>query len=174
MCFAVRLQMKLRNTSRQASKPTSEPAAADAGAQPEGPSDAQQSSSGSGGASAKTAHASRQASESVQASEAAGAITQLAVLIVRYCRQLWAAVSGAYGEVEAGQVLGYHFSEACQVSFRALLRPQQGQQLGSLPCTLTRAVLLLMGSLCLLHRPSLLPLPAWHPAVAIHVFSRKQ
>jgi hypothetical protein len=37
------------------------------------------------------------------------------VWIVRYCKQLWAAIGGKYGEVEAGQVLGYHFSEACQV-----------------------------------------------------------
>lgn len=46
---------------------------------------------------------------------AAAAITQQAVWIVRYCKQLWASVNGKYGEVEAGQVLGYHLSEACQV-----------------------------------------------------------
>jgi hypothetical protein len=46
---------------------------------------------------------------------AAAAITQLAVWIVRYCKQLWVFVSGKYGEMEAGQVLGYHLSEACQV-----------------------------------------------------------
>lgn len=42
-------------------------------------------------------------------------LTQLAVWVVRYCKQLWAAVGGKYGEVEAGQVLGHHFSEVCQV-----------------------------------------------------------
>lgn len=46
---------------------------------------------------------------------AAAAITQQAVWIVRYCKQLWASVNGKYGEVEAGQVLGFHLSEACQV-----------------------------------------------------------
>lgn len=46
---------------------------------------------------------------------AAATITQLAVWVVRYCRQLWGAVAGKYGETEAGQVLGYHFGEVCQV-----------------------------------------------------------
>lgn len=48
---------------------------------------------------------------------AAASLTQLAVWVVRYCRQLWAAVGGKYGEVEAGQALGHHFSEVCQVRY---------------------------------------------------------
>jgi len=35
--------------------------------------------------------------------------------VLRYCYQLWQQVSHCYGQVEAGQVLGYHFSEAAQV-----------------------------------------------------------
>lgn len=53
---------------------------------------------------------------------AAATITQQAVWIVRYCKQLWTSVSGKYGEVEAGQVLGYHLSEACQVGVLAAAR----------------------------------------------------
>jgi hypothetical protein len=35
--------------------------------------------------------------------------------VVRYCRCLWRNISACYGEIEAGQLLGYHFAEASQV-----------------------------------------------------------
>jgi hypothetical protein len=55
---------------------------------------------------------------------AAEGVTRTAVWVVRYCRLLWGAVSGAYGQQEAGLTLGYHFTEAAQV--RACgLRPSQ-------------------------------------------------
>jgi hypothetical protein len=116
LCLLCVLQLKLRNAARQASKPAQDAAVAGATEQTDRPIDAQHSSSGGSGASEGTnSCSSNQPPQHVQALEPAAAVTQLAVLIVRYCRQLWAAVSGAYGELEAGQVLGYHFSEACQV-----------------------------------------------------------
>ncbi|WIA13990.1 hypothetical protein OEZ85_002553 [Tetradesmus obliquus] len=35
--------------------------------------------------------------------------------VVRYCQCLWRHISSVYGEIEAGQLLGYHFAEASQV-----------------------------------------------------------
>jgi hypothetical protein len=35
--------------------------------------------------------------------------------VVRYCRCLWRNISASYEEIEAGQLLGYHFAEASQV-----------------------------------------------------------
>lgn len=42
--------------------------------------------------------------------------SQAAGWVVCYCRALWEHISHSYGSVEAGQVLGYHFTEAAQVS----------------------------------------------------------
>jgi hypothetical protein len=114
LCLLFLPQLKLRNAARQASQPAQEAAAAEAAQNTDRPSNTQPSSS-TGIASEGTGAGSSQPPQPVQAPEPAAAVTQLAVLIVRYCRQLWVSVSGVYGEVEAGQVLGYHFSEACQV-----------------------------------------------------------
>jgi hypothetical protein len=72
---------------------------------------------GAGGDAASGEQQAHEAAPSLQVD----AIMQPAVWLVRYCSQLWAAVSAAYGgEVEAVQLcLGYHFSEATQVLLEA-------------------------------------------------------
>jgi hypothetical protein len=35
--------------------------------------------------------------------------------VVRYCGCLWRSMSACCGDIEAGQLLGYHFAEASQV-----------------------------------------------------------
>jgi hypothetical protein len=42
--------------------------------------------------------------------------------VVRYCRCLWRNISSCYGEVEAGQLLGYHFAEGSQARVTLLFR----------------------------------------------------
>ena len=108
----MQLRQKAQQRAQQRAQQEAAATAPPTGAASAAPAAAAQQANAGGPASSADGSAG---SEGVYDPAAAAYITQLAVWQVRYCRQLWCAVSGQLGGVEAGQVLGHHFSEASQV-----------------------------------------------------------
>jgi hypothetical protein len=65
---------------------------------------------------------------------AADTVAQLAGWVIRYSEQLWVQLEATYGSIEAGQLLGHHFTEAAAVLLQAAAAGAGGSLLTPLAC----------------------------------------
>ncbi|KAF6263849.1 hypothetical protein COO60DRAFT_305903 [Scenedesmus sp. NREL 46B-D3] len=85
--------------------------------------------------SAPPTHQQQQEQQPSRQSAAQGTAAAASSWVVRYCRCLWDNISTCYGEIEAGQLLGYHFAEASQVLLQVASCP------GLLPAAAAEALM---------------------------------